>query len=352
MPAGHQRRARRNRFVDMLAHLGRNFGVVERSHRHALMQRVAENMVPGVARDALGERLDDAAMSKDAAGRGADLPGVGERAVGRRLRCAVEIGVPENHERSIAAQFEQHRFSRAAFRDAASRLWAAGESDAVRVRVGNDLVPDRLPLADDEIDDPVRRPGRRDRPHQSNRRHRRRGSRRPNDRVAGDDAGREIFDRNVDGVVPGRDDGVDPPGLPQRHHELAGILRRQGFAPRLFREFRRQPEAVGRLGDFAGRLRERLALLDAQRAGNFAAFLVDPGGYCDTQIRAPPEGLRGPRGFGPLGGGDRLSRAGAVALRQPSDLAARRGIDRRHPIRRLLPSPVDEVAQLLDRIRH
>ena len=75
---------------------------------------------------------------------------------------------------------------------------------------------------------------------------------------------------------------------------LVGSSAGMRLALHLANEFRREPKAVGGLGDLAGGLRKRLALLLAQRARDRGAALVDRAAMathisarCHTEFRPP-----------------------------------------------------------------
>ncbi len=115
--------------------------------------------------------------------------------------------------------------------------------------------------------------------------------------LSGDHRGRE---------VPGRDRGGDADGLLERHQALAGLGALQDVAVDALGFLGKPLQERGRVGDFAGRLGDGLALFG--RHDGSQVFLV-----LHHQLRPLQEdrgaflaGLGGPGGQGGLGAGDGL----------------------------------------------
>ena len=88
---------------------------------------------------------------------------------------------------------------------------------------------------------------------------------------------------------PGRDHRVDAARLPQRHDELGRIFRRQRLAAHLPNKLGREAEAVSRLRDFAGCLRQRFSLLEAEGARDLRPIFVDRGRDGDASFGSLPD---------------------------------------------------------------
>ena len=171
------------------------------------MQRIAQYDRAGLLRDLADETIDEAFLHRHASARGADLSGVEECAAGRRRGRLVDVGIVEHHHRAVTAPFTQHWLAGAALGDAPPGRSAAGEADAVRVRMRHDLVADRGTLADDEVQHARRQPCRLDRLHECDGDGRRGRRGHPNDgvveeavRVANDTEyglSAAVFGRNV-----------------------------------------------------------------------------------------------------------------------------------------------------------
>ena len=139
----HDRRAALHRVGDVLVHLRRHALVVERAHRRAVGERVAEDDALGDERREPGdELLAHVAVDEQALAGGAALAGA-EEARGRgRLGGELEVGVVEHDDRAVAAELEHRRLAGRRLGDAAPGLGRADEADAVRAGVARDLVAD------------------------------------------------------------------------------------------------------------------------------------------------------------------------------------------------------------------
>ena len=101
--------------------------------------RVAGRQARRLGRELGEEGVGDAVVDDDLLGRHADLAGIGEGAEGGGIDRLVDIGVVEDDERRLAAEFEQHRLQIAAggLGDDAADAGGAGEVDAADLGMGD-----------------------------------------------------------------------------------------------------------------------------------------------------------------------------------------------------------------------
>ena len=204
--------------------------VRHRPHGRGRVERRAEPNGLGRVDQLFDEPVVHRALHKDALGRVADLPRIGERTGADHSGGTIEVAVLEDDRRPVAAELEQHGLSCRQFRDGQSRARRTREPD------GDDAV-----MAGDRRAHVGRRPQ-----HQVQRSFRHacieiglhqvaRGERRPFRRlphhgIAGREPRREVFARDSQRKIPRRDDAVDPTRLPHRHDPAARIDRLIGLA--------------------------------------------------------------------------------------------------------------------------
>ena len=119
--------------------------------------RIAEGQGRGAGGELLDEGVGDRVVDDDLLGRHADLAGIGEGAEDRGVDRLVEVGVVEDDERRLAAEFEQHRLqvARGGLGDDAADPGRAGEVDPPDLGMGDQRLDDLggvLRRVGDEVD--------------------------------------------------------------------------------------------------------------------------------------------------------------------------------------------------------
>ena len=145
--------------VTWLATLAATPALLSGPHGDLVLARIAEHDGARRRRQTLGERIVDLAMHENALRRRADLAGIDEAARCCRGRGAVEIGVVEDHDRSVAAELHQLRLAGGAQADLLAGRGTSGEADGVGTRIGDDLVADDRARTGDEIENAWRKVG-------------------------------------------------------------------------------------------------------------------------------------------------------------------------------------------------
>ena len=249
-------------------------------------------------------------MYQDALRRRADLAGIDEAAGCGRLRRAIEVGVIEDDDRAVAAEFHQLRLAGGALADQLSGRRTAGEADRVGAGIGDDLVADDGARAGHEVEDARRQVRLLDCAHQRDRHQRGRWGGRPDDGIAGGEPRRDVLDRYVHREIPWRHHGIDAARAIEGHHPLAGVLRRDRVAFEILDQVGGEVEAVDRLADLEIGLGVWFALFERQQGGKLGAPRGNGIGYAAHSGSALPDRDLAPAGL-------RLPRRGDCILRRP-----------------------------------
>ena len=99
-----------------------------------------------------------ALVDEHALGRAADLAGAEEAAEDGTLGGSLEVGVGADDDGPVAARLDQRALEPGRAHDLLGRGVRADEADAVDVLVGDQALADR-PVAVDDVDDALGRPG-------------------------------------------------------------------------------------------------------------------------------------------------------------------------------------------------
>jgi hypothetical protein len=212
--------------------------------------------------------------------------------------------------------------------------------------VRDDLVAGLGAGAEDEVEDAGGQPRLVENLDDADGRGGRQGRRLEDDRVAGDERGRELPDGDGDGEVPGGDDGDDAVRLPDGVGEVAREFGGDGLAVHAARLAGAELGDVDGALQLAARLRERLALLAREQRGQLLfALLHEPrGARHDAAARRGGRGSPAAEGF--RSGLDGAARLLARREADDADAVVRvRGVEVVEVVRGsgLDPLPADEV---------
>ena len=124
--------------LDEIADARRRFRGDARAEHH-MAARIAGRQRARLGGELGQEGIGDAVVDDDLLGRHADLAGIGEGAEGGGIDRLVDVGVVENDQRRLAAEFEQHRLQIApgGLGDDAADAGGAGEIDAADLGMGD-----------------------------------------------------------------------------------------------------------------------------------------------------------------------------------------------------------------------
>src|SRR5687768_6037425 len=143
--ADHRPGAFTHRIIDMRGNLVETLLVDQRADLRRVVHRIADAQLLDRGRELIGKRFANPVVDVDAIGADARLAGVAEFRRHHLLDCHRQIGVIEDDERSVAAQFERDAFDGAGRllvqRDA--DLGAAGEGELAHARIGEERFRDR-----------------------------------------------------------------------------------------------------------------------------------------------------------------------------------------------------------------
>ena len=133
--AGHEVGAAGDRVGDVLVHLVRDRGVVERAHRRGVVERVAQQDPLGhPARQALHELVAHGAVHEDPLAGRAALAGAQEAGGHVASAARLDVGVVHHDDRAVAAHLEHAALPAAACGDEPPGRGRADERDPVRCR--------------------------------------------------------------------------------------------------------------------------------------------------------------------------------------------------------------------------
>ncbi len=210
----------------------------------------------------LGEGVIDAGLHENSVGADAGLPAIAELRRDRAFHRKIEIGVVENDEGGIAAEFEREPLDAVCSAAHQQRTDAgrAGEGDLAYRLVRHELVTDRRRHARDDIDDAGRNAGALGEHAEGERREGRELRGLDDHRAAGGERRGDLPGDHRVGEIPRRDDGADADRFLQ--HDDAAVRRRggNGVAADAAGFFREPFDKGGAVADLATRLLERLAL--------------------------------------------------------------------------------------------
>ena len=229
-------------------------------------------------------------MHENTLGCRAYLSGVKERAERGRAGGQFQVGVIEDHGRTVTAEFQQERLARGTPGDVFARRTAAGKCHGVGAGMRHDLVTNDRPGTGHQIDSPRRHFGLLQALHEFHRDHGGRWGRHPDHRIAAGQARGQVLSRNVQGEIPRRDDRVHAARLPDREDPLVWIL--HGNHRRL------QPlDVIGRVApprdrraDFRLRLGvQGFSLIEREGSGQFVPAALQHVGDAGTHPRPVPD---------------------------------------------------------------
>ncbi len=168
-------------------------------------------------------------MDDHAARRRAALARGAERRPDDAVDGEVEVSVVHDDDRVLAAELEMdvlEAFGRR-FQHLHARLARAGQRDDADVRVADEPLADRASATVDDVDDAGRHAGLGEELREALSEGGRVGRGLEDDRVPGDERGRDLPGRDRDREVPRRDDADDADRHAHRHLELVLQLRRR-----------------------------------------------------------------------------------------------------------------------------
>ncbi len=278
----------------------------QRAEVGARVQRVAQPDPPVQLGHAGHEGVVERALDVGAGGGGAVLAAVDQGGGDGAVRRGVEVGVVEDHERGLAAEFQVGALDGRGgeFGDPLADRGGAGEGDHRDVRVRHQVLARDPARAGDDVDHAVRDAGQGAGPGEHQRGQRGQLGRLEDDGVAGRDRREDLPGGHLERVVPGRDRTDHADRLaPHVRGVVAGVL-----AGRLALQVAGGPGEEGRVVDGAGDVElggelDRLAGLRGLHPGEVGGRVGEDGGQPGERLGAGTGGGTGPlRQRGPGGG--------------------------------------------------
>ena len=248
--------------------------VNERANVRAFVHAVADFQFFHFRREFGGKLVIHAVLDVEAVGADAGLPRVAEFAGQRALYGGVDVGIVENDERRVAAQFQRDFFHRggALGHQFAADFGRAGEAELAYPFVARQHAADGAGRAGDDVEHargnagPLGEFGNR----QCGQRRFRCGA--DDEGAACRQCGRGFAGNHGVGEVPRRDGGAHADGLADDADALIGTRGGDGVAVNALGFFGKPFDIGCAVGDFAARFGQRLALFGGQDARQI--FLV------------------------------------------------------------------------------
>ena len=300
----------------------------QRSLLHAVVEAIADLQRTDGGSQLVGEGFGHPALHQDAVGADTGLPGIAILRGHRAFDRGIEVGIVENQERGIAAEFQRQLLDRrrALRHQDPTDLGRAGERELAHRRIGAHFATDCPRVAGDDVEHPGRNAGPFGEFGQRQSRQRRRfggfdhhraagGQRRPG--LAGDHRGRE---------VPRGDRRADSDRLLGDENPLVGLVRRNQVTIGALAFLSEPLDERCRIGDLAARLGQWLALLDRHQAREILLVGQHQIVPAAQQPRAITGGARAPRRQRALGCSDRLARLVGSEVRHRGDRSSVRRI--------------------------
>src|SRR4029077_12663493 len=157
--AAQQRRAFLGAVCDIAADLGEGSLADHRADERFLIKRVAHADAFRTFAEASRKVRIDGFLHEDAGTGGAALPIVREDHEERGVEGARQVGVPEYHERALAAQFHTEFLEAGPLDDTVAGEGRAGEGDGANIRMLAQGLPDILTQAVHDVQHPGGNPG-------------------------------------------------------------------------------------------------------------------------------------------------------------------------------------------------
>ena len=346
--AGHHPRTARDGILDMLVHLLGDRLVVQRPERGLAQHRVAElRRGRGASGQQLHKLPPHSRMHQDSLSGRAALARAEKAADHRRVGSRLEVSVLEHDQRTVAAHLEQQPLAGCALGDPQAGRRRADEADGRGPGVCDQLVTHDRTGTRDEVEDARRQVGLPDTLRQQRRAVCGARRRRPDDRVAGRERGRDDLGRHRVGPVPGRD-YRHRPNRPAHHQDaLPGhrALRDRTLDPNpvLSRAVPHRDQLV----DLVVGLAQRLALVERRRGRELVTTIGAAIGHAVKHSRPRERRLPLPEPGGGHRSPHRVTRVGASSLSDLAQLLAGRGAgggEGRSGFR-LAPAAVDQQAR-------
>ncbi len=294
---------------------------------HVLPVRVADPDAPGPLDDGVPVPVGHRPVHDVPAGADAGLPLELERGPGTARARRLDVGVVEDHESVVPAQFQARALEVLGgdARDQPADLVRAGEVDHRDVRVLGQRLPSRRPFAGDQVEHPGRYAGLvEDLGEQLPATDRGQLGRLHHDRVAERERRSQRPQAEHHGEVPWRDDRDDAERDALQQRELAGLEGGQDVASATAGKRRGLVELAPCRGHLALRLGAHGTGLAHEDVDHLVGAPVEEVGRV-AQYPRPLVGQRGgPAGLGPYRGGHRPVHVGGRADRVAAQLRAGR----------------------------
>ena len=301
-------------------------------------------------REEFGELVVDAVLHIDAVGADAGLAGVAEFRDDGAGDGGFDVGIVEDEEGRVAAEFERdalHRSGALGGEFLADR-GGAGEGELCDARVFGQHAADGFGVACDDVEHAGREAGFFGEDGESERGIGREFGGFQHDSAASRDAGANLAGDHGGGEVPGRDRANDAHRLFQHGDAAVAGGRRDHVAIGALRLFAEPFEEGAGVGDLAHGFGQRLALFGGHQAGEVGLVLEHQLIPAAQDFGAGGGGLGAPFRQGGLGCGDGGFGFGAAEIWDVADQATRGGV--MNGVRRIARPFAVDVALLAEEI--
>src|SRR5690606_2604955 len=257
--------------------------------------------------DAAGEFVGEVGVDVEAVGGGAGFPGVAHLGQHRSVDGGVEVGVVEDDERGVAAEFEgdlQHLLG-GLLDECAAHGGGSGEGQLAHARVADHRFAHRAGRGGgDHVEHPVGEAGFDEDVGQ--RQHGQRGLVGGFDHrgAAGGDGGADLAGAHGHREVPGGDQHGGADGLAHDQEAAAAVGGHRVVAADADGFFGEPPEEFGRVGDFGAGFGEGFAHFHGHQQGEVFVPLGDQFEGAAQDLAAFSRGVLRPLRLGLAGGGD------------------------------------------------